>query len=170
MGEPMLNYKNMKHSIQTMLDQKAFNLSKRHITISTSGVATAIKKIVDDKIDVRLALSLHAPNQKLREELIPMIGKRRPLDELMETIDYYVAHTGNKIFYEYIMIKGKTDTPKIAHQLGKLLAERDAHVNLIPYNENPAVPELVTSEYDTIIQFKNILQQYPITVTVRDTL
>jgi len=107
----------MKHAIEVMLDQNTLNLSKRHITISTSGVASAIKKLVEDNIEVRLALSLHAPNQALREELIPMIAKRRPLDELMQTIDAYTDALDNRVFYEYIMIKDKTDTPEIAHQL-----------------------------------------------------
>lgn len=170
MGEPLLNYDNMKHAIEVMLDQNTLNLSKRHITISTSGVASAIKKLVEDNIDVRLALSLHAPNQALREELIPMIAKRRPLDELMQTIDAYTDALDNRVFYEYIMIKDKTDTPEIAHQLWKLLRPRNAHVNLIPYNENPAMPELITSDYDVILAFKKIVEWYDVTVTVRDTL
>lgn len=170
MWEPLLNYQHMKDSIDVMLDQQAFGLSKRHITISTSGVASAIQQLVDDQVDVRLALSLHAPEQKLREELIPMIAKRRPIDELMRTIDAYTHATNNRVFYEYIMIQDKTDTPDIAHQLGKLLQSRNAHVNLIPYNENPAMPTLTTSDFDVILAFKKIVASYGVTVTVRDTL
>lgn len=170
MGEPLLNYENMKTSIEYMLDQDALGLSKRHITISTSWVASYIDKLVQDGIDVRLALSLHAPNQELRQKLIPMIAKKRPIDDLMQSVDAYEAATGNRIFYEYIMIKGMTDTAEIAHQLGKLLQVRNAHVNLIPYNENPAMPDLITSEFDTILAFKKIVETYGVTVTVRDTL
>ena len=170
MGEPMLNYDNMVTSIEYMLDQQALGLSKRHVTISTSGVASAIDKLVDDGIDVRLALSLHAPNQELRQKLIPMIAKRWKIDELMGTIDKYVKATGNRLFYEYIMIKDMTDTEEVAHQLGKLLQKRSAHVNLIPYNENPAMPDLVTSDFDQILEFKRIVAKYGISVTVRDTL
>lgn len=170
MGEPLLNYDAMKTAITVMTDQQALWLSKRHITISTSGVVSAMKKLIEDKIDVMLALSLHAPNQALREQLIPMIAKRRPLDELMETVDAYVAETGKRIFYEYIMIKDSTDTQDIAHQLWKLLATRNAHVNLIPYNENPAMPDLVTSDFNTILVFKRIVEGYGVTCTVRDTL
>jgi len=170
MGEPMLNYDNMKISIEYMLDQQALWMGKRHITISTSGVASAIQQLIDDDIDVRLALSLHAPNQELRKELIPMIAKRWPLEELMETIDRYVAKTGNRLFYEYIMIKEKTDTEEIWHQLWKLLRHRNAHVNLIPYNENPAMPDLVTSDFNVILAFKKTVEKYGVTVTVRDTL
>lgn len=170
MGEPLLNYDNMKRSIEVMLDQNALNLSKRHVTISTSWVASAIDKLVEDNVDVRLALSLHAPNQTLRQELIPMIAKRRPLDELMKTVDNYTSALNNRIFYEYIMIKDKTDTQDIAHQLGQLLKRRDAHVNLIPYNENPAMPDLATSDYKVILDFKRTVEKYDVTVTVRDTL
>lgn len=170
MGEPLLNYDNMKTSIEYMLAQDAFGLSKRHVTISTSGVAAYIDKLVTDGIDVRLALSLHAPNQELRQKLIPMIAKKWPIEELMKSVDAYERATDNRIFYEYIMIKDMTDTKEVAHQLGKLLQERNAHVNLIPYNENPAMPDLVTSEFEKIIAFKKIVESYNVTVTVRDTL
>ncbi len=170
MGEPMLNYDHMKKSIEYMLDQQALWLSRRHVTISTSWVASAIQQLVDDGINVRLALSLHAPNQELRQKLIPMIAKRWPLEELMQTIDNYTDATGNRLFYEYIMIKDMTDTQEIADQLGALLQHRSAHVNLIPYNENPAMPELVTSDFEVILAFKRVVEEYWVTVTVRDTL
>ena len=99
-----------------------------------------------------------------------MIGKKRPIDELMKSVDSYEAATGNRIFYEYIMIKDTTDTQGIAHELGILLQNRNAHVNLIPYNENPAMPDLVTSDYDVILAFKKTVETYGVTVTVRDTL
>jgi len=101
---------------------------------------------------------------------MPLVAKRRHIDELMKSIDNYVEATNNRLFYEYIMIKDMTDTQEIAHQLGKLLRKRNAHVNLIPYNENPAMPELVTSDYDVIIAFKKTVATYGVTVTVRDTL
>lgn len=170
MGEPLLNYDSMKRSIECMLDQQSLGLSKRHVTISTSGVVRYIDQLVADGIDVRLALSLHSPNQELREKLIPMIAKKRPIEDLMRSIDNYVQATDNRVFYEYIMIKDTTDTPEIAHQLGKLLQDRHAHVNLIPYNENPAMPDLATSEYEMIMKFKRIVEEYDVTVTVRDTL
>ena len=93
MGEPMLNYDNMKTSIDYMLDQSCLSLSKRHVTISTSGVVSGIDKLVANEIDVKLALSLHAPNQELRKKLIPMIAKRWPIEQLMESIDQYVKAT-----------------------------------------------------------------------------
>jgi len=104
MGEPLLNYDNMKKSIELMLPQDRLSLSRRHITISTAGIIPGIKKLIEDNIPVKLAISLHAPNQKLRDQLMPIAAKY-PLDKLMETIDDYVKATDNRIFYEYIMIK-----------------------------------------------------------------
>ena len=97
------------------------------------------------------------------------IAKAYPLDQLMEAIDRYVKATDNRIFYEYIMIKDMTDKPKLAHGLVKLLKNRLAHLNLIPYNENPAI-DLQESERKTIMKFKDILEAGGITVTVRDSM
>jgi 23S rRNA (adenine2503-C2)-methyltransferase len=170
MGEPLLNYDNLVKTIRTMIDQKALGLSKRHITISTSGIIDGIDKLIRDQITVMLALSLHAPNQDLREKLIPTISKRFTLPLLMEAIDRYTAATGNRIFYEYIMIKNMTDSTELAHQLGVLLQHRPGHVNLIPYNPNPAMPDLQESDRDVILNFQDILQSYHVTTTIRDTL
>lgn len=105
MGEPLLNYENMKKAIEILLAQDRFSLGRRHITISTAGILPGIKKLITDHIDVKLAISLHAPNQNLREHLMP-IARQYPLSELMKTIDDYVKATDNRIFYEYIMING----------------------------------------------------------------
>lgn len=105
---------------------------------------------------MKLAISLHAPNQELRNQIMP-IGKSYPLDKLMTTIDQYVAATNNRIFYEYIMIKDLTDTPALAHELVELLKGRLAHINLIPYNENPAI-HLQESSKLAIETFKQILE------------
>jgi 23S rRNA (adenine2503-C2)-methyltransferase len=103
-----------------------------------------------------LALSLHAPNQQLREQLIPTISKVYTLDKLMSTIDEYVQKTDNRIFYEYIMIDGMTDSKILAHELVELLKDRLAHVNLIPYNPNPAMPDLKESSRNAIYEFARI--------------
>lgn len=169
MGEPLLNYDNVKQTIHTLLDQSGFWLSKRHVTISTSGIIPGIHKMIEDGLDVMLALSLHAPNQQLREELIPTISKVYTLDLLMDKIDQYTARMDKRIFYEYIMIKDKTDKPELAYELAKLLKKRNAHLNLIPYNTNPAI-DLEEPSRNKIMAFKDILAQEGITVTVRDTL
>ncbi|HMY80404.1 MAG TPA: 23S rRNA (adenine(2503)-C(2))-methyltransferase RlmN [Candidatus Absconditabacterales bacterium] len=167
MGEPLLNYDNVKMSLEFMLKQEFLSLSKRHVTISTSGIIPGIDRLVQDGIDCALALSLHAPNQSLREKLIPTIAKGYTLDKLMEVIDRYTQATGNRIFYEYIMIDQMTDLPELAHELVMLLRDRSAHVNLIPYNPNPAMPELRESSIKAILAFRDILEAGGITVTAR---
>lgn len=168
MWEPLLNYENTRKALELMLKQDRLSLGKRHITISTCGIIPGIKKLIEDQVDVKLAISLHAPTQELRNQIMP-IAKAYPLDELMKTIDTYVKATDNRIFYEYIMIKGLTDTPVIAKQLVKLLKGKLAHLNLIPYNENPAI-DLKESEKTDIQKFKQILEEWGITVTVRDSM
>ena len=168
MGEPLLNYDNMRKSLEIMLAQDRLSLSRRHITISTCGIVPWIDKLIEDKVAVKLAVSLHSPDQELRNQIMP-IAKAYPLDQLMEAIDRYVKATDNRIFYEYIMIKDMTDKPELAHGLVKLLENRLAHLNLIPYNENPAI-DLQESERKTIMKFKDILEAGGITVTVRDSM
>jgi len=169
MWEPLLNYDNVKKAIEIMLRQEAgFSLSRRHITISTAGIIPWIKQLVKDEIPVKLAISLHAPNQELRDRLMP-IAKAYPLDELNRALSEYVNATDNRIFYEYIMIKGVTDKPELAKQLVAFLRKKLAHVNLIPYNTNPAI-DFVESDTASIQAFKKILEDGGLTVTVRDSL
>ena len=168
MGEPLLNYDNVKKSVELMLSQQGLSLSRRHITISTCGIIPGIYKLIEDNIPVKLAISLHAPNQTLRNQLMP-IAKTYPLDQLMKAIDDYVVATDNRIFYEYIMIKNMTDSPELAYELADLLRGKLAHVNLIPYNENPAIA-LEETEEKQIWKFKEILEKRGVTVTVRDSL
>ncbi|MEI7557957.1 MAG: radical SAM protein [bacterium] len=169
MGEPLLNYDNVKKSIEIMLRQEAgFSLSKRHITISTAGIIPGIRQLIKDKIQVKLAISLHAPNQALRDKIMP-IAKAYPLVELEKAISDYVRATDNRIFYEYIMIKGVTDKPELAKELVTMLTRKLAHVNLIPYNTNPAI-SLEESDATTMQNFKKILEEGGITVTIRDSL
>ena len=120
MGEPMLNYENVKKSILVMLDQKKLSLSKRHITISTSGIVPGINQMISDDLDVMLAISLHSANPTTRAEIMP-ITQRYPLEELMKILDEYVKKTNNRVFYEYIMIKDLTDTIEQAKYLVNLL-------------------------------------------------
>ena len=168
MWEPLLNYQNVKNSILVMLDQRGYSLSRRHITISTSGIIPWINKLIEDELKVMLAISLHAPVQDLREKLIP-IAKRYPLDKLMKVLNYYQQKTKNRLFYEYIMIKDLTDTPDLAYKLVELIKWQNAHVNLIPYNQNPAI-NLQESSWDQILKFKSILEKWGLTVTIRDSL
>lgn len=171
MWEPLLNYDNVRSSIEVMLDRQKFSLSKRHITISTSGIVPGIQKMIDDNLDVMLAISLHAPNQELRKELIPSIASNYTLDNLMKQLDTFVEKTDKRIFYEYIMIKDKTDSSEIAKELANLIKPRKkhAHINLIPYNENPAI-DLEESDHSKVVEFKKILENHGLTVTLRETM
>jgi 23S rRNA (adenine2503-C2)-methyltransferase len=131
-------------------------LSKRHITISTVGVISGIKKLIEDKLDCKLAISLHAPDQELRQKIVPN-AKVNEMEELMNVLDEYVKATDNRLFYEYIMIHGITDGEENANKLIKLLKGQLCHVNLIPYNENPTV-DFKESSTNQIRKFKDILQ------------
>lgn len=169
MGEPLLNYENVKKSIEIMLRQEAgFSLSRRHITISTAGIVPGIRQLIKDEIPVKLAISLHAPNQALRDKLMP-IAKAYPIEALERVLSDYVKASDNRIFYEYIMIKNMTDKPELAKELVHMLRRKLAHVNLIPYNTNPAIT-LVESDAKAIQVFKRILEEGGLTVTVRDSM
>ncbi len=169
MGEPLLNYENVKKSIEIMLRQEAWlSLSRRHITISTAGIIPGIRQLIKDEIPVKLAISLHAPNQALRDKLMP-VAKVYPLESLNKVLSDYVRASDNRIFYEYIMIKNMTDTPELAAQLVTMLRGKLAHVNLIPYNTNPAI-DLKESDDQSMQQFKKVLEKWGITVTIRDSM
>jgi 23S rRNA (adenine2503-C2)-methyltransferase len=124
--------------------------------------------LIKDEIPVKLAISLHAPNQALRDKLMP-IAKAYPLEALNKALSEYVKASDNRIFYEYIMIKNVTDKPELAKELVTMLRKKLAHVNLIPYNTNPAI-NLIESDTAAIQSFKKILEEGGLTVTVRDSL
>jgi len=169
MGEPLLNYENTKKAIEIMLRQEAgLSLSRRHITISTAGIIPGIRQLIKDEIPVKLAISLHAPNQALRDKLMPA-AKVYPIESLDKVLREYVRASDNRIFYEYIMIKDVTDKPELAKELVTLLKGKLAHVNLIPYNTNPAIL-LTESDTATIQAFKKTLEIGGLTVTVRESM
>lgn len=169
MGEPMLNYPAVKKACFYMTDSNYYMLSRKRVTISTSGVLPPMQQFIDDDMPVSLAFSLHSANQALREELVPTIAKHYTLDKLMAVIDQYTEKTGNKVFYEYVMIKDKNDSKELAHECWKLLAWRLAHLNLIPYNQNPAI-DLEESSDARIKKFKDIVESYKVPVTVRQNM
>lgn len=168
MWEPLLNYDNLMSSIQIMLEQTKLSLSRRHITISTVGIIPWIKKLIEDKSQVRLAISLHSADQNIRENLIP-VAKKYTLSELKDVLWDYLAKTGIRLFYEYIMIDSVTDSIQQANQLVKFIWNHDVHVNLIAYNENPA-SDYKESSKDNIDNFKEVLIKNNILVTVRWSL
>ncbi len=134
MGEPFLNYEQLKKSIHIACEQKKINLSNRRVTVSTCGIVPGINKFGDDFPQNSLAISLHAPNDEIRKSIMP-VDHTYPIEKLMESLDNYSRKTNKRIFYEYIMINGVNDHIKLAYELGELLQGRLAHVNFIPYNE-----------------------------------
>ncbi|MBP9718345.1 23S rRNA (adenine(2503)-C(2))-methyltransferase RlmN [Candidatus Gracilibacteria bacterium] len=167
MGEPMLNYDNVMTAIRTFNDPDCLHIAARHITVSTSGVVPGIKKFMKEPLQINLAVSLHAPNQALRESFMP-IAKAYKLDELMATLQLYMETTKRRVSYEYVMLKNINDSPEIAQQLAQLIKGQLCHVNLIPYNETYlGFSNAGKSRIDT---FRQIVESYDVPVTVRVSL
>ena len=116
MGEPMLNYTAVKTVCEYLTDTNYYGLSRKRVTISTSGVIPGMEQFLKDDLPVSLAFSLHSADQEVREKLVPTIAKFFTLDKLFELIDRYTAKTGNKIFYEYVMIHNVNDSKELAHK------------------------------------------------------
>jgi len=169
MGEPLLNLNNVLNAIALLTDPEGFGLGARHITVSTSGPIDNLRNFLAAKTRTTLAISLHAPNQLLREKLMPM-ARVNKLDRLINMLDEYVnEENGRRVTYEYIMLKNVNDRLKDAHELGQLLKGRLAHVNLISFNPVPGI-EFQPSEKYAIDNFREIVESYGVTVTKRVSL
>jgi 23S rRNA (adenine2503-C2)-methyltransferase len=168
MGEPLANYGAVLPAIRILLDDFGFGLSKRRVTVSTSGMVPFIDRLRED-VDTALAVSLHAPVDALRDELVP-INRKYPIRELMEACRRYTAGKDRKshIVYEYVMLDGVNDQPALARDLAKLLGNLPAKVNLIPWNPFPGAPYR-TSRPETVKAFADILRQKGIVTTTRKT-
>jgi len=136
MGEPLLNYKPVLNAMDLMLSDNAYNISKYRVTLSTSGVIPKMLQLKQDS-EVALAVSLHAPNNELRSQLVP-INKKYPLEQLIPVCEqYFPKNSRRKVMYEYVMLSGINDTPQHAKQLIKLLSNHACKINLIPFNTFP---------------------------------
>lgn len=170
MGEPLLNYNPVVAAMSLMLDDHAFGLSKRRVTLSTSGVVPKMYDLAKD-IDVALAISLHAPNDELRNELVP-INKKYPLKDLIKAAKSYVYDENPRhkkhITIEYVMLAGVNDSDEHAHQLVDLLKDLPSKINLIPFNPFPHAP-YGRSSNNRIHAFSNILNQAGFVCTIRQT-
>lgn len=164
-GEPFENYDATVGFIRIINDPRGLKIGQRHITVSTSGIVPSIYRFADEGLQVVLAISLHAPNQELRKKLMP-VSRRYPLEELMEACRVYEDKTGRRLTYEYALIGGKNDQAEHAHQLGQLLADSGALVNLIPVNYVPERNYTRTSR-NQIFRFQHILETYRVKVTIR---
>lgn len=155
MGEPLLNVDNVVPAMRLMMEDNAFGLSKRRVTLSTSGLVPAMDQL-SETIDVSLAVSLHATNDELRDELVP-INKKYPIAELMEACRRYaVGAPHGKITMEYVMIDGVNDSEAEARELAKLLKDVPSKVNLIPFNPFPG-SDYRSSSDRTVRRFQEIL-------------
>lgn len=168
MGEPLSNYDNVVTAMRIMLDDFGFGLSKRRVTLSTSGIVPRIDKLRED-CSVVLAVSLHAPNDELRNQLVPL-NKRYPIKELLAACERYleVQPNNSRITWEYVMIDGMNDQDEHAYQLAKLLKHIPSKINLIPFNPFPGT-DFTRSKADRIERFGRILYKQGFTATVRRT-
>jgi 23S rRNA (adenine2503-C2)-methyltransferase len=167
MGEPFKNYEAVVKSIRLITDPGLLNLSQRRITVSTVGVTEGIRKFSTEGLKVNLVLSLHAPNQRIREKIIPY-ARKYPLEEILKAMDEYSAKTKRDITYEYILIDGINATPDHALELAHLLRGKQCTVNLIPYNPVPGV-RLSRPDKKTIKEFRAVLFGCKIINTCRYT-
>jgi 23S rRNA (adenine2503-C2)-methyltransferase len=167
MGEPLANYDNVVTAMQIMLDDSAYGLSRRRVTLSTSGMVPAMDKLKED-CPVALAVSLHAPNDKLRDEIVP-INKKYPIKVLMSACERYLVKAPRDfVTFEYVMLDNVNDTPEHAHQLLQVVKNVPCKFNLIPFNPFPN-SGYETSKPSHIRVFRDILMQAGYVVTVRKT-
>ncbi len=168
MGEPLLNFDNTITAVRIMMDDFAYGLSKRRVTVSTAGVVPAMDRL-GDTLDMRLAVSLHATNDALRNELVP-VNKKYPLKELMAACRRFIdkQNTRSRITFEYVMLDGINDKPEHARELVKLLKGIPTLMNLIPFNPFEG-SGYSTSSKKTVTRFREILQNSGMTTVVRKT-
>ena len=169
MGEPLLNLKNVVPAMDIMLDDYGFGLSKRRVTLSTSGVVPALD-MLGDQIDVALAISLHAPNDELRDEIVP-INKKYNIEAFLAGVRRYLAKSKanqGKVTVEYVMLNQINDSTDHAHQLAKVMKETPCKINLIPFNPYPGSPYTCSSN-SRIDRFAKVLMEKGYTVIVRKT-
>ena len=132
-GEPLDNYDNLLRFIRMLTDEKGQNISQRNITVSTCGLVPEIRKLAEENLQITLALSLHAPNQQKREQLMP-IARRYSLPEVLDACRYYFEKTGRRMTFEYSLVGGENDSQQDAEELSRLIGGLNCHVNLIPVN------------------------------------
>lgn len=165
MGEPLANYPNVIHALRLMNDPAALAMGARRFTVSTSGIVPGIRKLASESLQVNLAVSLHAPDDELRDRLVP-INRKYPLTALMPACREYIDTTGRRITFEYVLLQGVNDTPQKAHALGELLRGLLCHVNLIPVNPVAETGFRRPDEEGTA-DFARIVKCYGVEVTMR---
>lgn len=164
-GEPMDNFDNLLQFITLLTDENGLNISQRNVTVSTCGIVPKMRQLADRRLQITLAISLHAATDEKRRQLMPVADSYR-LDELLEACAYYFERTGRRITFEYSLVRDVNDTDEDARQLSALIGGLNCHVNLIPVNP---VKErnYVQSERRAVEAFKNKLEKNGINVTIR---
>lgn len=163
-GEPFDNFENVAAFIEIINNPFGLDIGARHITVSTSGIIPKITEFTDKNIQANLAISLHAPNDEIRSQLMP-INKAYPISKLIPEVKRYTEKTKRKVTFEYVMLKGINDREQCAVQLAELLKGIKCYVNLIPYNETDS--KFRRTEQAEILSFYNILKQNNMWVTIR---
>lgn len=164
-GEPFDNYDNVMNFIRIINDNKGLAIGARHITISTCGLVDKIEKFMNENTQVNLAISLHAPDDEIRNKIMP-INKRYKINDIIDIVKIYIKNTNRRVTFEYIMLDGINDFEWCANSLSKLLKGINAYVNIIPYNETNNI-EYKRSKNDKIMKFYDILKKNRINVTIR---
>lgn len=164
MGEPLLNYDNVLAAIRVLNDPDGFNIGARRISISTVGIVPGIRRLAEESLQVNLAVSLHAPSDKLRSALLP-INDKYPIAAVLEAVDEYIKKTNRRVMIEYLLLGGVNDSARCAQELAKLLSGRLCFVNLISYNGT--VGQFKPSPPENVRQFRKILEARGLTVTQR---
>ncbi|HVT90073.1 MAG TPA: 23S rRNA (adenine(2503)-C(2))-methyltransferase RlmN [Tepidisphaeraceae bacterium] len=165
MGEPLANYTSVMKAVRILHDPKCFNIGARKITISTVGVVPKMKELAREELPLNLAISLHAPNEALRKELIPW-AEHFPLNEILNAARYYFDQTGREITLEYILLAGVNDRAEHARQLAQVCKTLRANVNLIRYNEVEMLPYGRPAAAD-VVEFQSILRRAGVNAHVR---
>ena len=164
-GEPLDNYDNLLKFIRLLTDEHGLNISQRNITVSTCGIVENIRRLANEKLQITLAISLHASNQEKRKELMP-IAYKYDIHEVLDATRYYFGQTGRRITFEYSLVGGVNDTEEGARELAALVGDINCHVNLIPVNPIKE-RSYVQSNHAVIEAFKNKLEKNGINVTIR---
>lgn len=166
-GEPLDNYDNVLTFLKNVNCEKGLNIGYRHISLSTCGLVDRINKLADEKLPITLSLSLHAPNDEIRNKLMP-VSLKYDYDTLLKSIKNYIKKTGRRVSFEYTMAEGINDSPKCAYELAEKLKGMLCHVNLIPVN--PARGTMLPSQKEKINVFCDILNKKGVNTTIRRTL
>ncbi|EED91285.1 hypothetical protein THAPSDRAFT_34735, partial [Thalassiosira pseudonana CCMP1335] len=169
MGEPLNNYANVLAACRAMIDRRLWNLAHNRVTVSTVGVVSRIRDLTRDLPEVNLALSLHAPNQKMREAIVPA-AKGTPIESLIEALDAHMMAKKKRAMIEYVMLEGDTSTIEAAHQLGQLCRGRQLVVNLIPYNKTDVRDKLSCPSEEHMQEFRSIVSSYGSFCSIRRTM